>query len=70
MNSINNTYDTSFMAGVEAAVTLGRAGVSPDDLALLLQKDPGQADRRQYTDHLETLRRILGTDFGDIEGGS
>lgn len=57
-------YDCGFVNGLTAAVSLGRAGASPDELALLLAEDPGQADPRGYSDHLSELRTILGTGLG------
>lgn len=59
---MTNEYDTGFVAGIEAAVTLGRAGVRPDDLATVLPSDPGRIDPREYSDLLGELRRAMGTD--------
>jgi hypothetical protein len=57
-------YTDGFCAGMEAAVTLSRAGARPDDLAVLLPADPGRADPRGYCDTLSELRRIMGSEFG------
>jgi len=55
-------YESAFNDGLAAAVMLARAGASVDEIAALIPNDPGQMDPRKYSDHLTTLRAILGTD--------
>lgn len=59
-------YDNGFSDGLAAAITIIRAGATPDDLGILLPEDPGQTDRQKYQDHLSELRKALNMGFGDL----
>jgi len=58
---MQNEYQLGFTDGMTVAVTLARAGASPDDIGLLLERDPGKTDPREYSDQLGQLRAILDT---------
>ncbi len=62
---MTSNYQAGFAAGLLAAVDLGRAGATPDDLAKLLPVDPARLDPAAYEDWLMELRCILQTDGPD-----
>jgi len=59
-------YDHGFLDGLITAVTLGRAGASPDQIAAVLPSDPGERDPAGYQTQLAELRRILRTDWNNV----
>jgi len=60
---MTQTYEHGFEHGMAAAVALGRAGASPDEIACLLDSDLGQVDPAAYQARLVELRKILQTDL-------
>jgi hypothetical protein len=62
----DDSYAHGFEDGIGACIGLLRAGATPDDLARLLDEDPGQANPQVYQDQLAELRRTLNLGFGDL----
>jgi len=52
-------FDLGFAAGMRAAVALGRAGATPDDVASVVPHDPAVEDRTPYIELLAELAQRL-----------
>jgi hypothetical protein len=60
--SEQSSYDRGLADGLCIAASLVRAGASPDEIAGLLDIDPGRVDPRGYSDRLNELAAILDVD--------
>ncbi len=62
MNRGMDNHDEGLQSGLLAAVDLGRAGATPNDLAKLLPADPADYDPVSYEALVREIRGFLGTE--------